>query len=99
MGDFKGTVDVIKSQMRLHFIKHECYKYARILFAETWDSVDKVVCKLFYNKEIKFHLKAEFNINNLNTTVLGKFINTMKTTFDFNFDLNQAFKQNGYTKT
>ena len=25
--------------------------------------------------------------------------NTMKTTFNFNFDIYQAFKQHGYTKT
>ena len=34
-----------------------------------------------------------------NYMVVGDFINTMKTTFDFNFDLYQAFKQHGYTKT
>ena len=33
----------------------------------------------------------------LNISVVGHFINTMKTTFDFNFDLNQAVKQHGYT--
>ena len=27
------------------------------------------------------------------------YINTMKTTFDFNFDFYQAFKQHNYTKT
>ena len=30
------------------------------------------------------------------TTVVGDYINTMKTTFDFNFDLYQAVKQHGY---
>ena len=30
-------------------------------------------------------------------TMDGDFINTMKTTFDFNFDLNQTFKQHEYT--
>ena len=30
--------------------------------------------------------------------MVGGFINTMKTTFDFNLDLYQAFKQHGYTK-
>ena len=30
--------------------------------------------------------------------MLGDYINTMKTTFDLNFDLYQAFKQHGYTK-
>ena len=33
------------------------------------------------------------------TTVVGDYINIMKTTFDFNFDLYQAFKQHGCTKT
>ena len=28
----------------------------------------------------------------------GDFINAMKTTFDFDFDLYQTFKQHGYTK-
>jgi len=32
-------------------------------------------------------------------TVVGDYINIMKTTFDFNFDSYQAFKQHGYTKT
>ena len=32
-------------------------------------------------------------------TVVCDYINTMKTTFDFNFDLNQAVKQHEYTKT
>ena len=31
-------------------------------------------------------------------TVVGDNINIMKTTFDCNFDLYQAFKQHGYTK-
>ena len=31
-------------------------------------------------------------------TVVGDNINTMKTTFELNFDFNQAFKQHGYTK-
>ena len=31
--------------------------------------------------------------------MVGNNINIMKTTFDFNFDLYQAFKQHGYTKT
>ena len=31
----------------------------------------------------------------LDNTVVGDFINTMKTSFDFNFDLYQAFKQDG----
>ena len=30
-------------------------------------------------------------------TVLSDYINTIKTTFDFNFDLNHAVKQRGYT--
>ena len=30
-------------------------------------------------------------------TVVGDYINTMKTTFDFNFDLYPGFKQPGYT--
>ena len=29
-------------------------------------------------------------------TMVGDYINTMKTTFDFNFDLYQALKQHGY---
>ena len=33
------------------------------------------------------------------TTVVIDYINTMKTTFVFNFDLTQAVKQHGYTKT
>ena len=32
-------------------------------------------------------------------TVVGDYINIIKTTFDFNFDLYQAFKQRGNTKT
>ena len=32
------------------------------------------------------------------TTVVGDNINIMKTTFECNFDLYQAFKQHGYTK-
>jgi len=31
--------------------------------------------------------------------VVGDFINMMKTTFDFNSDLNKAFQQQEYTKT
>ena len=33
------------------------------------------------------------------STVVGDNINIMKTTFELNFDLYQAFKQHGYTKT
>ena len=32
-------------------------------------------------------------------TVVGDYINIIKTTFYLNFDLYQAFKQQGYTKT
>ena len=31
--------------------------------------------------------------------MVGDYINIMKTTFDLNIDLYQAFKQHGYTKT
>ena len=31
-------------------------------------------------------------------TVVGDYINIMKTTFDFNYDSYQAFKKHGYTK-
>ena len=31
--------------------------------------------------------------------VVGDFINIMKMTFDFNFDLYKAFKEHRYTKT
>ena len=30
-------------------------------------------------------------------SVVGDYINTMKTTFNFNFELYQAVKQHGYT--
>ena len=30
--------------------------------------------------------------------MIGDYINIMKTTFDLNFDLYQAFEQHGYTK-
>ena len=30
--------------------------------------------------------------------MIGDYINKMKTTFGFNFDLNQAFKQHEYTQ-
>jgi len=39
------------------------------------------------------------NISVTSPTVVGDYINILKTTFDFNFDLYQAFKQHGYTKT
>ena len=35
----------------------------------------------------------------LGTTKVGDYINTMKTTLDFNFYLYQAFEQHRYTKT
>jgi len=31
--------------------------------------------------------------------MVGDDVNIIKTTFDFNFDLYQAFKEHGYTKT
>ena len=37
-----------------------------------------------------------WNIGEKNSLV-ADYINTMKTTFDFHFDLHQAFKQYGYT--
>jgi len=39
-------------------------------------------------------VSKEFFLN----TVVGDYINTMKTPFDFNFDLNQTFKRIEYTK-
>ena len=44
---------------------------------------------------LRFPLWIIFRI----TTVVGEFINIMKTTLDFNFDLYQAFKKPGFTKT
>ena len=41
---------------------------------------------------------VELSVVNLET-VVGDFINIMKKTFDFNFDLYSAFIQHGYTKT
>ena len=39
-----------------------------------------------------------FRSNFKENTVVGDYINTMKLTYDFNFDLYQAFKQHRYTK-
>ena len=39
-----------------------------------------------------------FKIVNYEYTVVGDYINAMKTTFGFNCDLYQAFKQHGYKK-
>ena len=48
-------------------------------------------------KNNKFNFSSIFNEY---TTVVGDYINKMKTTFDFNFDLYKAFKQHAwYTKT
>ena len=44
---------------------------------------------------LRFPLWIIFRI----TTVVGEFINIIKTTLEFNFDLYQAFKQHGFTKT
>ena len=38
-----------------------------------------------------------FYIKSTTVVLVGNYINTMKTTFDFNFDLYQAVKQHGYT--
>ena len=39
----------------------------------------------------------KFNVVGTLNTVVVDYINTMKTTFDFNFDLHKAVKQHGYT--
>ena len=46
--------------------------------------------------KLKFAKKHEREIINYDT-VVGDYINTKKTNFDYNFDLNQAIKQHGYT--
>ena len=38
-----------------------------------------------------------FYIKSTTVVLVGNYINTMKATFDFNFDLYQAVKQHGYT--
>ena len=43
-------------------------------------------------------LNLVLELYNLLCTVVGDYINTMKTTFDFNFNLDQAFKQHEHTK-
>ena len=53
------------------------------------------------SKTLEFQTMHSVGSNNLSLkyhTVLGDNINTMKTTFELNFDLYQAFKQHGYTK-
>ena len=40
----------------------------------------------------------KLDVKNIFYTVVGENINIMKTTFDLNFDLFQAFKQHGYTQ-
>ena len=40
----------------------------------------------------------KLDVKNIFYTVVGENINIMKTTFDSNFDLFQAFKQHGYTQ-
>ena len=59
---------------------------------------------LYYNVGPKHSKYQEINAfcNNFfhkKHTVEGNYINAMKTTFDLNFDLYQAVKQHGYTKT
>ena len=51
-------------------------------------------------KLLKLRNKNFFNLFSVphSNTVVGDYINTMKTTFDFNFDLYQAFTQHRYTK-
>ena len=39
---------------------------------------------------------GETKHKNLSNTVVVAYINTTKTTFDFNFDLYKALKQHGY---
>ena len=49
------------------------------------------------NKKRLFLLCILFSFANY-ATVVGDNINIMKTIFELNFDLYQAFKQHGYTK-
>ena len=50
--------------------------------------------KFFFN--FKFFENRDFQIVGI-TTVVGDYLNIMKTNFDFNFDLYHAVKQHGYT--
>ena len=54
----------------------------KISFPVPWSS-DRLVSSTWSNKLI--------------STVVSDYINTMKTTFDFNFVLNKGVKQPGYT--
>ena len=46
----------------------------------------------------RLNLLRKFDREKHPTTMVGDFINTMKTTFEFNINLNLAVKQHGYTK-
>ena len=51
----------------------------------------------YHGKCIDKYIIMENNI--IKYTVVGDYINIIKTTFDFKFDLYQALKQHGHTKT
>ena len=55
----------------------------------------KTLRKVSESGEIFKQRDTETYVRRVLCTVLGEFINIMKTTFDFNFDSYQAFKQHG----
>ena len=57
---------------------------------------DSILLQVHEGTRILIHWYSQYiyQVNRLQrTTVVVAYINTMKTTFDFNFDLYQAFKQ------
>ena len=58
----------------------------------------KTLRKVSESGEIFKQRDTETYVRRVLCTVVGEFINIMKTTFDFNFDSYQAFKPHGYIK-
>jgi len=53
-----------------------------------------------YNDEhFKYQMSTPKGWKDIENTVVGDYIKIMKTTFNFNFDFHQGFKQHGYIKT
>ena len=79
--------------------KHRFLLLSRLPLIETesafWDFMEilfeELRCEMFYTKVGSFY--------KIYLTVVGYYINIMKTTFDFNFNLYQALKQHLYTKS
>ena len=72
-------------------MKKDCSRTTQISGLWIYKTVQKILANMYNVHQRKINAKAKLGLICRLYTVVGDYINTMKATFDLNFDLYQAF--------